>query len=96
MEINLSDEILDHFKRLKSLAEEAEEDLQEASYSSRASAMSALSRILIELTNSQEKVYNMERMMRIEKVVIETVNRHLDMDEKKLFFADLESIINAS
>ncbi len=93
MNINLSDKISVHFGRLESLAEEAAADDDE-SFSSRSSAMRALTDILQELTKAQAAVINMERLMRIEKITIDTVKNSLTPAQQLQFVDDLEASLN--
>jgi len=93
MEINLEEKISEHFDRLESLADEAEGDVEE-SYSSRASAMGALTGMLRDLVNLQGKVINMERLIRIEALTIETLQKHLSEKQHEDFLKDLEDLLN--
>ena len=81
-------------KPLEKLALEAESDSEE-SYSSRAAAMTALTRVISDLTKSQEEVINMERLMRIESITIETLQAHLTPEQQEKFLEDLEERLNA-
>lgn len=92
MNINLNEEIGAHFQRLRNLANEAQED-EEQSFSSRASAMSALTSIIKELTKTQEEIINMERLMRIENVTIETVKQFLTPEQQGIFLERLEEML---
>lgn len=93
MQINLNQKISEHLQRLEDLAREAEDD-EEQSFSSRASAMSALTGMFKELVKSQAEVVNMERMMRIERITIETVKKYLTLEQSEVFLQDLENILN--
>lgn len=88
MKIDLSEKITTHFKRLEDLADSASKD-EEESYSSRASAMSALTSVIKELTKTQSEVVNMERLMHIEQLTIETLQKHLTHDQMNTFLDDL-------
>lgn len=92
MQINLNQKIAEHLKRLEDLAREAEDD-EEQSFSSRASAMQALTGMFKELVKSQAEVINMERMMRIERITIETVKKYLTPEQSEEFLMELESIL---
>lgn len=89
MKIDLQNKISEHYNRLERLAIEAEED-DEEKYSSRVAAMNSLSNMLKELTNNQERIINMKRLMRIETVVIEVINEYLSNDQKEVFMTKLE------
>lgn len=93
MNINLSDKISTHFDRLETMANEAAIDDDE-SFSSRSSAMRALTDILQELTKAQAEVINMERLMKIEKITVDTVKKHLNANQQISFLADLESSLD--
>ena len=90
MKVELQDEIGKHFVRLRTLAEDAAEDDDE-SYSSRAAAMTAMTNILKELTKTQQEVYNMERLMVIESVTIDTLRKYLTPAQSEVFIQDLTS-----
>ncbi len=94
MKINLAEKLNDHIRRLENLSVEAEADSEE-SYSSRASAMSAMTVMLRELTKAQEEVINMERLMKIEKVTIEAVNKCLSSRKKEEFLTELETLLSS-
>lgn len=94
MRIDLNQKIGDHFVRLEALAMEAELDSEE-SYSSRASAMTALTKILSDLTGAQEKIINMERLMKIEATTIEILAEFLNIDQQEKFLNLLEEKLNA-
>ena len=93
MNINLSDKISTHFDRLENMANEASADDDE-SFSSRSSAMRALTDILQELTKAQAEVINMERLMKIEKITVETVKKHLSSQQQVQFLQDLEGSLD--
>ena len=93
MEINLNEKISDHLSRIESLAEEAEADRDE-SFSSRAAAMTALTNIIKELTKSQETVYNMERLQKIEQATIRALKECLTDAEHEQFLENLEELLN--
>lgn len=80
MNINLSDEVRTHLKRVTDLADEAAQDMDQG-FQSRASAMAALTTVLHQLTKSQEALITMERLQKIEKVLIETTKEYLDDEQ---------------
>lgn len=94
MQIDLNAKIMDHFVRLEDLAMEAAEDENE-SFSSRAAAMTAVSHILKELTKTQAEVVNMERLMRVEAVTIETLRMYLTPEQHENFLKKLEEMLDA-
>jgi len=92
MQINLSDEIANHFERLRSLAEEAGKDSEE-SFSSRASAMSALTGIIKELTKEQEKVANMDMILKTEQALIEAAREIFAPEDYHIFTNKLQELL---
>ena len=80
MKIDLALEVANHLNRVRNLALEAETDVEQ-SFGNRASAMSALTRILSELTKSQESIVTMKRLQKTEQVVIETVKDFLSDEQ---------------
>ena len=94
MHINLNDKISDNFTRIENLAKEAGAD-EEQSFSARASAMTATTSALKELIKVQEGVINMDRLIRIEQVTIETVKEFLNPTQIEVFLQRLEELINA-
>ena len=89
MIINLNDRIAEHYKRVENLAKEAAED-EEQTYSSRAAAMTAVSSMLRDLKKDQEELINMERLMQIEQITIDTVKEFLTPDQIEVFLGRLE------
>ena len=90
MNINLNEKIGEHLARLESLAQEADSDHEE-SYSSRAAAMRALSQMLAELSKTQAEVINMERLMRLEQILKDTIRKYLPEEHYESFLKDLET-----
>lgn len=80
MQINLSQEIDDHLKRVKDLAEEAAED-SDQSFSSRAAAMAAFTNMLTNLTKSQEAIYTIEELIKTEQTIIRIVKQYLNQHQ---------------
>lgn len=89
MNINLNDKIEAHLTRLENMAKEAEGD-EEQSYSNRSAAMRTYSDILKDLVKSQAEIINMERLMKIESVTIETILQFLNTEQIKQFYDLLE------
>lgn len=77
MQIDLSEEIASHFKRLTQLADMALDD-DEQSYSSRTAPMTSLSTLIAQLTRSQAEVVNMEALIKTEQALIEAVREYLE------------------
>ena len=86
--LELSKEIVEHFNRIKDLAEAAAESPGE-SFSSRASAMAALTAIIRDLVKEQEKVANMERLMTLESTIKDTLSDYLEQSDMDKFLEDL-------
>ena len=92
MKLDLNEKINEHLIRLEDLARETEDD-ESQSFSSRAAALNSLSSMLRDLTKSQAEIVNMERMMKVEQVTIETVRKYLKPEQYEDFMADLESVL---
>lgn len=90
--LELSKEIVEHFNRIKDLAEAAAESPGE-SFSSRASAMAALTAIIRDLVKEQEKVANMERLMAVENAVVTVVNEHLTAEQREELLKELAVVL---
>ena len=80
MNINLSDEVRTHLTRVTNLADEAANDMDQG-FQSRAAAMASLTTVLHQLTKSQEALITMERLQKIEKILIETTKEYLDDEQ---------------
>jgi len=93
MQINLSQEMSDHFERLKIIAEEAK-DSEEESLSSRASALSACTALIKELVKVQSEVVNMERLMKVERVTISVLKKYLNEKQVDEFMSELTEMLN--
>ena len=92
MKINLSTEIKDHFERLRTLSDAAVTDEHEK-MSAKASVMSAMTALLRELTKTQEQLVNMERLLKVEQALIETVKEVLDEEGQKAFTKKLKELL---
>jgi len=92
MKIDLSTKIEQHLQRLEDLAVETEENEAE-SFSSRATALNSLSTMLRELTKTQELIWNMQRMQKVERITIEVVKKYLSPEQCEVFLQDLETIL---
>ena len=91
MQININEKLTEHLKRVEDLAIEAEADAEEG-YSSRASAMTAVTTMLKELVKVQAEVINMERLMRLEALTIETMKEFLPPDQHEEFLKKLTEL----
>ena len=91
MEINLKQEMEDQLDRLRRLADDAVDD-EDESYSSRAAALSALSKLLHQMTAEMERVYNMERLQKVEQAIIEVFEEVGSEDQKALFISKLREL----
>jgi hypothetical protein len=92
MKIDLNEKINQHLNRLEDLARETEDD-EGQSFSSRAAALNALSMMLRELTKSQELIWNMQRLQKVERITVEVVKKHLSTAQCEEFLQDLETIL---
>lgn len=91
MEIDLKQEMEDQLFRLRRLADDAVNDDDE-SYSSRAAALSALSKLLHQMTAEMERVYNMERLQKVEQAIIEVFEEVGTETQKALFIRKLQEL----
>lgn len=94
MTINLPEEISRHFNRVVSLAEEAADD-NEQGFQSRAAAMNTLSTMLKDLTKAQESIVHMERLMKVESIVIEVCKECLSDEGLTHFIEKLDAKLAA-
>jgi aspartokinase len=89
MNIDLNEEMHRHLVRVRNLADDAADDMDEK-MAGKAAAMSTMTNLLKEITKTQESIYNMERLQKIEQALIEAAQTHLNEEQLHLFLADLE------
>lgn len=94
MTINLPQELFEHYRRVKNLAEEAADDSDQG-FQSRSAAMSTMTTILKDLVKSQESVIHMERLMKVEAVIIEICKECLTEEGLQAYLTKLEARLEA-
>lgn len=87
-QLDIGKEIVVQLRTLKVLQQEALEDV-EAPHGQKAQAAMTVSRLLQELSKSRKELYDAERSMKIEGMVIEAMKSAPD-DVKNEFFTNLE------
>jgi hypothetical protein len=86
MNVDLNQELHTHLLRVRQLADDALDDVDEK-FSGKAAVMA---------TMTQESVYNMERLQKIEQALIDAAKTHLNEAQLHLFLADLEQRLTSS
>lgn len=94
MLIDLNQQMEEHLQRVTELAEEAANDGDQG-FQSRSSAMSACSTMLVQLTKAQESLVTMERLNKVEQIIIDTVKEYLSEQQLEHVLAELEKKLEA-
>lgn len=94
MLIDLNQQMEEHLQRVTELAEEAAGDSDQG-FQSRSAAMSACSTMLVQLTKAQESLITMERLNKVEQVIIDTVKEYLVEEQLEHVLIALEKRLEA-
>lgn len=96
-ELNLQDEVLDHYLRCKRIAELAEQNFTEKP-SAMASALNVTTAALKELSRQEVEIYNAEACKALQSAFINTLKEFPEVAEQILerFYSNLESQVNGS
>ena len=76
--IELDDELENHFRRCKRLAEEADDEASEDTLSSRSQAMKTHSSLLENLIKMKKEAHNLQTLSLIEQSLIEVAKESFD------------------
>ena len=93
-QLNLEDEILSQYNAARKLYHDSSYDL-EVPVNQKAQVLNSISAIIATLVKSQQDLYNMERIKKIESILLATLKRHPElqqdfMQDYKRAFGDLD------
>lgn len=90
-EINLEQELLHQFTKAKQLLEDAEFD-DNVPHNQKVQNVNSVNTIITNIINQQEKVYNIERMKKLEDCLIATLQKFPDLKDD--FLAAYKGALN--